>query len=130
MKGSLREPLEGVAGGAAAIALAVLAADPKNVTRDIGSPVLEHMQYARRLLAAIPQPVRDAAADPFGARAVIYGLLLDTDKEVRMGQLKQLQFTADHAVYEATEKLLPFMLTLDEEARLPLMDFAMPSLLK
>jgi Zn-dependent protease with chaperone function len=123
-----KEPLEKIPKGAAVIALAILAADPKNVTRDIGTPVREHMQSARRLLDSLPQQVREAASDPFGARAVIYGLLLAKDEDAHARQLEQLQFTADHAVFEATEKIFPFMLTLDEEARLPLMDLAMPSL--
>ena len=123
-----REPVDKIPRGAAMIALAVLAADPKNITRDIGTPVREHMKYARRLLDSLPQQVREAASDPFGARAVIYGLLLDKVEDVHARQLEELQFTADHAVFEATEKIYPYMLALDEEARLPLMDLTMPSL--
>jgi Zn-dependent protease with chaperone function len=123
-----KQPLEKIPKGAAIIALAVLAADPKNITRDIGAPVREHMEYARSLLASLPQQLRDAARDPFGARAVIYGLLLDKDKDVRGRQVEQLQITADYAVYEATKKIFPLMLSLDDDARLPLIDLAMPSL--
>jgi Zn-dependent protease with chaperone function len=123
-----KQPVEKIPKGAAVIALAILAADPKNITRDIGTPVQEHMEFARRLLDSLPQQLREAASDPFGARAVIYGLLLDRDEDVRARQVEQLQFTADHAVFEATEKIFPFMLALDDDARLPLMDLAMPSL--
>ena len=123
-----QQPFGKMPKGAAIIALAVLAADPKNITRDIGTPLREHMEYARRLLDSLPVQVREAASDPFGARAVIYGLLLDKDESVRATQMTQLQITADHAVFEATEKIFPFMLALDEESRLPLMDLTMPSL--
>ena len=123
-----KQPLEKIPKGAAVIALAVLAADPGNITRDIGAPVREHMEYARRLLDSLPRQVREAARDPFGARAVINGLLLDKDKEVRDRQLEYLKFHADRPVFEATENILPLILALDEEVRLPLMDFAMPSL--
>ena len=122
------EPAGKISKGAAAITLAILAADPENVTRDIGAPVREHMESARRLLDSLPQQVREAARDPFGARAVIYGLLLDEDSDVRGRQLVHLKSSADRPVFEATEKIFPFMLSLDEEARLPLMDLAMPSL--
>jgi len=122
-------PAEKAAKGAAVITLAVLAADPKNITRDIGAPVREHMEQARRLLESLPEEVREAARDPFGARAVIYGLLLDRkNEEVRTRQLKYLQSSADRPVIETTEKIYPAMLNLAEDARLPLMDLAMPSL--
>jgi Zn-dependent protease with chaperone function len=110
------------------IALAILAADPKNITRDIGAPLREHLLAARRLLDSLPEEVREAASNPFGARAVIYGLLLDKDAAVRKQQLDHLRGAADQAVFEATGKILPQMLVLDETARLPLMDLAMPSL--
>jgi len=115
-------------GAAAVIALAILAADPKNVTRDIGTPVREHMEYARRLLDSLPQEIRIAASDPFGACAVIYGLLLDKDEDIRARQIALLESVADQPVSAAAARIFPFMLALDEEARLPLMDLAMPSL--
>ena len=124
-----RQPLDKIPQGAAAvIALAVLAADPKNITRDIGTPIRAHMEYARRLLQSLPPQIREAASDPFGACAVIYGLLLDKDEEVRGRQVEQLKSSADQEILTATEKIIPLMLALEEDARLPLMDLAMPSL--
>ncbi|MGB3648515.1 MAG: M48 family metallopeptidase, partial [Desulfobulbales bacterium] len=124
-----RQPLDKIPQGAAAvIALAVLAADPKNITRDIGTPIRAHMEYARRLLQSLPPQIREAASDPFGACAVIYGLLLDKDEEVRGRQVEQLKSSADQEILAATEKIIPLMLELEEDARLPLMDLAMPSL--
>ena len=114
--------------GAAVIALSILASDPRNITRDIGTPLREHIKYARQLLDSLPAEVREAANDPFGARAVIYGLLLDQDESVRSLQMEHLKNAADQAVFHATENIYPLMLALDEEVRLPLMDLAMPSL--
>ena len=121
-------PPEKTLQGIAVISLAVLAADPINITRDIGKPVREHMDYASRLLDSLPKQLRAAANEPFGARAVIYGLLLNKEKKVRDRQMIHLKDSADQPVYEATEKILPLMLSIAEEARLPLMDLAMPSL--
>lgn len=123
-----KQPAEKIPRGAAAVALAVLAADPENITRDIGFPVREHMEYAHRLLDSLPRQIREAARDPFGARAIIYGFMLDRDEEVRGRQVEQLQFTADHAVFKETEKIFPLILSLDDDVRLPIMDLAMPSL--
>jgi Zn-dependent protease with chaperone function len=124
----VKQPFEQMPKGAAVIALAILAADSKNITRDIGTPLREHMEYARQLLDSLPTQVREAASDPFGARAVIYGLLFDPDEAVRFQQLEQLKNAADQAVFEATQSIFPLMLSLEEETRLPLMDLAMPSL--
>ncbi|MFC1845132.1 M48 family metalloprotease, partial [Thermodesulfobacteriota bacterium] len=114
--------------GTALIALSILASDPKNITRDIGAPLREHIKYARGLLDSLPTEVREAASDPFGARAVIYGLLLDQDQAIRSLQMEHLKNDADQAVFHATESIYPLMLALNEEVRLPLMDLVMPSL--
>ena len=114
--------------GEAMLALSVLAVDPKNITKDIGTPLREHLLAARRLLDSLPEEIRKTASDPFGARAVIYGLLLDKDAAVRRLQMEHLRTAADLAVFETTENILPQMLALEEAARLPLMDLAMPSL--
>ena len=123
-----KRPPDKIHGGAAAVALAILAADPGNVTRDIGTPVREHMESARRLLESLPPEIRAAASNPFGASAVIYGLLLDKDMEVRAHQVEQLKLSAGRETFEAVENIIPSMLALEEDARLPLMDLAMPSL--
>jgi hypothetical protein len=121
-------PSGGMGTGEAAAALALLVADPQSITRDIGTPLREHMAYARRLIDSIPVDIREAASDPFGARAVIYGLLLDHDNSIRNRQLAFLEKDADKPVYAAVEKILPDMSSLAEDARLPLMDLAMVSL--
>jgi len=96
----------------------------RDALRQIGRPTASHMQYARDLLASIAQPVLDAAHDPFGARAVVFGLLIDADAAMRQKQLDQLQLHADKAIYEQTVKLLPQVQALDPAARLPLIDVA------
>jgi Zn-dependent protease with chaperone function len=113
---------------ASVAALTILAARPQNITRTVGAPVREHMEAAKNLLRSLPAELHEAAHEPFGARAVIYGLLLDKDNEIRLNQLAKLKDTADPAVYEETEKLLPLLLSLEDAARLPLMDITLPAL--
>jgi Zn-dependent protease with chaperone function len=108
--------------------LSILAKQPQNITKAIGSPVREHMEKAQKLLLAMPEKLREAAHEPFGARAVIYGLLLDEVEAIRLQQMKQLEKTADPAVFAETEKLYPLLSALDAESRLPLMDISMPAL--
>ena len=86
------------------------------------------MEKARQLLQSLPNQLREAAHEPFGVRAVIYGLLLDEDEAIRLQQMKQLKKSADPAVFTETEKLYPLLSALDAESRLPLMDISMPAL--
>jgi hypothetical protein len=79
-------------------------------------------------LASLPPLVADAVREPYGARAVIYALLVDRRPEIRTVQLQALAHEAQPDVYRLTEKLLPEMDRLDVRARLPLVDMAMPAL--
>ena len=72
--------------------------------------------------------VKEAAREPYGARAVIYSLALDKGQEVRARQLKQLQDHADPDVYALTLTLMPQMDELDIKYRLPVIDIAIPAL--
>jgi len=108
--------------------LALLAATPALVADSIGAPVKEHVDRARALLAAMPEGVRAAAREPFGARAVVYALLLDEDAGIRSRQLERLRAHADAAVLAETETLHPLLADMDAAARLPLVDLCMPAL--
>ena len=108
-----QQPTGQVPKGAAVIALAILASDPKNITQDIGTPLREYMEYARRLLDSLPTKVREAASDPFGARAVIYGLLLDQDERIR--KLRHDLSNPLAAILAETQLLLLGEESLDEQ---------------
>ncbi|HEB61373.1 MAG TPA: hypothetical protein ENJ06_06060 [Phycisphaeraceae bacterium] len=94
----------------------------------VGNPTEEHVKYARALIGSLPDYVAQAARDPYGARAVIYCLLLDSDEKVRARQLETLNRQADAGVLRETEKLYPLISNLKRELRLPLIDMAMPAL--
>ena len=103
-------------------------ADVANVIDQIGNPKPETINHARSLLAALSTVIKGAAREPYGARAVIYSLVLDTGQGVRGGQLQHLRTYADSDVFVLTEKLLPEMDGLDIKYRLPLVDIAIPAL--
>jgi hypothetical protein len=94
----------------------------------VGAPGREHLRYAARLKAAIPEAVVRAAHEPFGARAVVYALLLNREKNFRRLQLARLEHHADKAVYKETLKLASEVEALPDETRLPLVDMAIPAL--
>jgi Zn-dependent protease with chaperone function len=94
----------------------------------IGNLKQEAVDYARSLLSELPQAIKEAARDPYGARALIYCMVLDKGQEVRSKQLKCLQDLADPDVYALTLKLMPQMNELDVKFRLPVVDIAISAL--
>ena len=95
----------------------------------VGQPAGEaHLQYAARLVKSLPAQLVSAAHEPYGARAVVYALLLDHEAAPRQRQLAHLRGAADPGVYEETLRLMPLVQQLDMRARLPLLDMSLPAL--
>jgi len=101
---------------------------PGDVAGRIGmiSPV--QLAFASAILEQMPHPLSDAATEPYGARAIVYAILLSRDAEVRSGQLALLQARVEEPSYRETLKLLPMIDRLPEEARVPLVERALPAL--
>ncbi len=99
-----------------------------NAIDQIGNPQQDAVDYARSLLSDLPATIKDAAREPYGARAVMYSLLLDVDESIRGKQLQQLQEYADPEVYLLTQKIMLDVAALDVTFRLPLIDIAIPAL--
>ncbi|MBU1237987.1 MAG: M48 family metallopeptidase [Gammaproteobacteria bacterium] len=114
----------------AVVATAVLAGvlTPDEAVATIGNLDRKHVDRACDILDAIPAPLRDAAAEPFGARAVIYAMLLDAAPDIRTRQQAVLATQADAAVAQLTVTLDQHLPALPEAARLPLAGLAMPTL--
>jgi uncharacterized tellurite resistance protein B-like protein len=100
----------------------------QHAARQVANPTEVHRAYVQQLLASIPQSLIDAAHEPYGARALIFALLLDNDADVRATQLAALQKTAEPNIFELTLKLTTVVAQLDVRARLPLIDMALPAL--
>jgi Zn-dependent protease with chaperone function len=112
----------------ATVAAQAVASEAVAVMGQIGQPTPESVQLAQSLLAEMPEVIRDAAREPYGARAVIYGLLLGKEAGLREQQLARLQDRADPDVYALTIRLMPQMDALAVKFRLPLIDIAIPAL--
>jgi hypothetical protein len=98
------------------------------VMDSIGAPTSTHVAYAVEILKSIPDELQRVAQQPFGARAVVYGLLLDEEDTVRAHQLEHLQQQADEAVYNETLRLLPLLASAGAVSRLPLAEISLPAL--
>ena len=119
---------EELAQKAATVAVGVTMATVANAIDQIGNPKQEAIDHARALIAGLPAVITEAARETYGARAVIYSLVLDPGREVRGRQLMHLQEYADPDVFVLTQKLIPEMDGLDSKYRLPLIDMAIPAL--
>lgn len=125
-----KEPLtrEELAKKVATVVTGAAMADVANAIDRIGNPKPETIDYVRSLISELPRIVKEAAHEPYGARAVIYSLVLDPGQEVRGRQLKHLREHADPDVFVLTHTLIPEMDGLDIKYRLPLIDIAIPAL--
>lgn len=112
----------------ATVAVGVAVADVLAAVDQVGNPKPEAVDHARVLLSQLPAAVDEAAREPYGARALIYSMLLGKDEEVRARQLEHLHAHADPDVHALTLTLLVQMDALDLSFRLPVIDIAMPAL--
>lgn len=133
--GTFPRPVPLVEEGAAAVAPAALparplrvAAVPETLASRIGTLAPEHVAYAAALRDQIPQPLLAATAEPHGARAVIYAVLLDGQPAVRRRQLEALRSAGDESSYRHTCQWLSLVDALPEDARLLLAERATPAL--
>jgi Zn-dependent protease with chaperone function len=108
--------------------LVAVAASPETVLDRVGKPADADLTAVRQILDEIPQPVLDAAREPFGARAVVYALLVGRDEKIRTRQLYLLEREADAGVLGAMRGILPLVESLPPRLFLPLLDLAIPAL--
>lgn len=97
--------------------------------QSIGDPRPQHLAAAQQLISEIPQTLYDAAHDPFMARALVYGLLIDRDSaDAQKAQLQTLRGQAHPATLKAFEALLPQVRKLERAQHLPLLELTIPAL--
>ena len=102
--------------------------DPSRIAESVGTLDQAHIAHAASFMAKLPSALRDAVRDPSGACAVVFGLLLDRDAALRRRQLEELETAVDAPIHAETVKLSPALDQCPVEARLPLLDLALPAL--
>ena len=103
-------------------------ARPSAAIASVGQPTDAHLRYAAALIEGLPDAIRDAAHEAYGARALVYALLLDETDECRKRQVEQLRAHADPNVLKETARLHPQVRRIDRAARLTLADMVMAAL--
>lgn len=97
------------------------------VVAAVGQLEQRHVEYARVLMARMPADLVAAVREPLAAQAVVIALLLDRDPEIRRRQSASLEGAPQGLLFEIP-RLSPLVLASPPEARLPLLDLAMPAL--
>ena len=85
------------------------------------------VDYARRLLAALPEGLHDRLHDAEGARAALVALLLAPAEDVLQGQLAGLKAAGMDRLAEDAAALLPLARKLGPAFHLPAIDLALPA---
>ena len=120
--------------GAAGLVGSALSGDevPVEVVEDaadqVGNPTELHRSYAQELVKALPDELVAVVREPYGARAVIFALLLDDDSTVRGKQMIALEQSMPPDVVKLTNQVTPLVDAIDIRARLPIVDMALPAL--
>jgi hypothetical protein len=104
------------------------AVDLGGAVASVGQPNEAHLRYAAGLIASLPARLVEAAREAYGARAVVYSILLDRDPATRQRQLTHLESAADPGVFRETLALSPHVERLNTRLRLPLLEITLPAL--
>lgn len=94
----------------------------------IGNPSAAHLVDARGKIQAIGNDLREYAHDPFSARALIFGLLLDANPNLRTQQWQQLESELPIGELSNLKAIAERAATLEVKLRLPLVELALPAL--
>ncbi|MGB3292257.1 MAG: M48 family metallopeptidase [Phormidesmis sp.] len=100
---------------------------PEAVVAGIGVVTPDHLKQAQSLLKQLPPDVLQIIQSQTGAVAVCYGLLLDTDAEVRSRQ-KQVIVASSEKVHALLERIEPSLSQIPVRSRLPLLELCIPTL--
>jgi Zn-dependent protease with chaperone function len=86
------------------------------------------VDYATRLLASLPQPLRESMRNPDGASAALVALLLAPKDDVMQQQLDALRAAGSQALAERARAAAPLVRRLGPAYHLPVVDLALPAL--
>lgn len=118
----------GTAGGGARGQALEVHATPDDVVRAIGRVDQSSVDQAAGMLDGLPAALKEAAHDPFAARALLYALVLDTPAADRARQLEHLRDHAEQGIPRELERLQVLTESLNHAQRLTLLEMAIPAL--
>ena len=122
----VKAEVQGVSSGLAGQASAAIP-PPIRAPRAHQIPTDQEIQEAVGFLGMLPMDLRASAADSIGAMAIILGLILRQDPELRAQQLATAQGLAGGEVLAELRRLNPSLQALSAGSRVPLLDLSMPA---
>ncbi len=99
-----------------------------NTLNHIAKPAPTHIDYAQQCLTEISAELKTASYEPFSARAIVFGLLLDRNSHLRTQQLSYLQQALTPTDFDALNSIILASANCAEHLRLPLIELALPAL--
>jgi len=120
--------IPGFPAGAAGLAGAAAAVSTNSVLHNLGNPTPLHLRYAVELRDSLPENIRAAAHHPQHACALLFAMLLSDDENLRASQLEHLAQRVSPAIHEQTAALWPDVSAINQRARLPVVNLALPAL--
>lgn len=106
----------------------LIAISAQQISAQVGNPVAEDYLAADAIRREIPERLRIAADDPASAMAVIYALLLDSNEDLAIRQLRIIAEHAGPAAMAATEHWFMDTANLHPMSRLPLAAMTFPAI--
>jgi len=97
------------------------------MVESIGSPTTAHVDYARRMLEAIPAEIRAAVGSEGGAQAALFALLLG-EGELRKTQLVLVAEGAGEDIAARSARFADALNPLGARVRMPVLQLVIPTL--
>lgn len=96
-------------------------------TQQLGSPDLAALEQSRKRIESLPPQLREAAANPFSACAMVYALWLSEESEV-VQQSARIEAQSGPELRTEAQRLAPLLASLNTGERLSLVELAAPAL--
>ncbi|MBX7138748.1 MAG: M48 family metallopeptidase [Oligoflexia bacterium] len=101
---------------------------PEQAAASIGNPAMRHIEAVRALRGNIPEALENLVAEPYGARAVIYALLLSRDPAIRSEQSPLLFQNLDPHIRTRISAAVNSLPQLDPRLRMVLVNQSISAL--
>ena len=99
----------------------------RSMIESIGRPSAAHVDYARKMLEALPGEIRAAVEREDGAKAALFALVLG-EGELRKAQLALIGEATGAELAERSARFADALKPLGARARLPVLELAIPTL--
>jgi hypothetical protein len=98
------------------------------VVGNMGSISAESVAHSAGVIAALPETVKNAIHEPYGAIVAVYALLMDADEAARQVQIDLLTESVDGGLIHEVPGMVGEIQKIPRESRLPIVDLALPAL--